>query len=48
VLATTAGRSRVEPPLAVAIAFAVLQLLQYDVLLTAWATQWLPSVSTGL
>lgn len=33
---------------AVAIAFAVLQLLQYDVLFTAWATQWLPSVSTGL
>ncbi|MDN5780881.1 MAG: cytochrome c biogenesis CcdA family protein [Luteimonas sp.] len=33
---------------AVAIAFAVLQLLQYDVLFTAWATQWLPSISTGL
>lgn len=33
---------------AIAIAFAVLQLLQYDVLFTAWATQWLPSVSTGL
>ena len=33
---------------AIAIAFAVLQLLQYDVLFTAWATQWLPSISTGL
>lgn len=33
---------------AVAIAFALLQLLQYDVFFTAWATQWLPSISTGL
>lgn len=33
---------------AIAIAFALLQLLQYDVLFTAWATQWLPSISTGL
>ncbi|MGY0557302.1 MULTISPECIES: cytochrome c biogenesis CcdA family protein [unclassified Lysobacter] len=33
---------------AVAIAFALLQLFQYDVLFTAWATQWLPSISTGL
>ncbi|WP_445147229.1 cytochrome c biogenesis CcdA family protein [Dyella sp. Tek66A03] len=33
---------------AIAIAFAVLQLLQYDGLFTAWATRWLPSFSTGL
>jgi cytochrome c-type biogenesis protein len=33
---------------AIAIAFAVLQLLQYDVAFTAWATQWLPYFSTGL
>ncbi|MEH6419874.1 cytochrome c biogenesis CcdA family protein [Pseudomonas sp. CGJS7] len=33
---------------AVAIAVALLQLLQYDVLFSAWATQWLPAVSTGL
>ena len=33
---------------AIAVAFALLQLLQYDVLFTAWATQWLPSISTGL
>lgn len=33
---------------AIAIAFALLQLLQYDVIFTAWATQWLPSISTGL
>lgn len=33
---------------AIAIAVAVLQLFQYDVLFSAWATQWLPSVSTGL
>jgi cytochrome c-type biogenesis protein len=33
---------------AVAIAVAVLQLLQYDVAFTAWATQWLPTFSTGL
>ena len=32
----------------VAIAVAVLQLFQYDVAFTAWATQWLPSFSTGL
>jgi cytochrome c-type biogenesis protein len=32
----------------VAIAVAVLQLFHYDVLLTAWATQWLPAISTGL
>lgn len=33
---------------ALAIAVAVLQLLQYDVLVSAWATQWLPSLSQGL
>lgn len=33
---------------ALAIAVAVLQLLQYDVFVSAWATQWLPSVSQGL
>ncbi|HEY0332105.1 MAG TPA: cytochrome c biogenesis CcdA family protein [Stenotrophomonas sp.] len=33
---------------AVAIGVAVLQLLQYDVFVSAWATQWLPSVSQGL
>lgn len=33
---------------AVAIAVAVLQLFQYDVLFSAWATQWLPSIATGL
>ena len=33
---------------AVAIAVALLQLFQYDVAFTAWATQWLPSISTGL
>jgi len=33
---------------AIAIAFALLQLLQYDVIITAWATRWLPSISTGL
>ena len=32
----------------IAVAVAVLQLLHYDVALIAWATQWLPSVSTGL
>lgn len=32
----------------IAIAVAVLQLLHYDIAFTAWATQWLPSVSTGL
>ncbi|MBF6025071.1 cytochrome c biogenesis CcdA family protein [Lysobacter niastensis] len=33
---------------AIAIAFAALQYFHYDVLFTAWATQWLPSFSTGL
>lgn len=33
---------------AIAIAVAILQLLQYDVAFTAWATQWLPAFSTGL
>lgn len=33
---------------AIAIAVAALQLAQYDVLVSAWATQWLPSVSSGL
>lgn len=33
---------------AVAVGVAVLQLLQYDVLVSAWATQWLPSLSQGL
>lgn len=33
---------------AIAIAVAFLQLLQYDVAVSAWATQWLPSVSSGL
>lgn len=33
---------------ALAVTVAVLQLLQYDVLVSAWATQWLPSVSQGL
>jgi cytochrome c biogenesis protein CcdA len=32
---------------ALAVTVAVLQLLQYDVLVSAWATQWLPSVSQG-
>lgn len=32
----------------IAIAVAVLQLFHYDVAFIAWATQWLPSVSTGL
>ena len=31
-----------------AVAVAVLQLLQYDVLVSAWVTQWLPSISQGL
>src|SRR5687768_18498410 len=30
---------------ALAIGVAVLQLLQYDVLVSAWATQWLPPLS---
>ena len=33
---------------AVAIAIAVLQLFQYDTAVIAWATQWLPAISTGL
>lgn len=33
---------------AVAVSVGILQLLQYDVLVSAWATQWLPSVSQGL
>ncbi|HYG06635.1 MAG TPA: cytochrome c biogenesis CcdA family protein [Stenotrophomonas sp.] len=33
---------------ALAIGVAVLQLLQYDVLVSAWATEWLPSVAQGL
>ncbi|MEE4462016.1 cytochrome c biogenesis CcdA family protein [Azotobacter chroococcum] len=33
---------------ALAVGVAVLQLLQYDVLVSAWATQWLPSISQGL
>ena len=33
---------------AIAVVVAVLQLLQYDVLVSAWATQWLPSISSGL
>jgi hypothetical protein len=32
----------------IAVAVAALQLAQYDVLVSAWATQWLPSVSSGL
>jgi cytochrome c biogenesis protein CcdA len=33
---------------ALAVGVAVLQLLQYDLLVSAWATQWLPSISQGL
>ncbi|RDZ27291.1 cytochrome c biogenesis CcdA family protein [Lysobacter silvisoli] len=33
---------------AIAIGVAVLQLLQYDALVSAWATQWLPPLSQGL
>lgn len=33
---------------ALAIGVAVLQLLQYDVLVSAWAIQWLPPLSQGL
>lgn len=33
---------------ALAVAVALLQLLQYDVWVSAWLTQWLPSVSQGL
>ncbi len=32
----------------IAIAVALLQLFHYDIAFTAWATQWLPSFSTGL
>lgn len=32
----------------VAVGVAVLQLLQYDVLVSAWATRWLPPLSQGL
>lgn len=33
---------------ALAVGVAVLQLTQYDVFVSAWATQWLPPVSQGL
>lgn len=33
---------------AIAIGVAVLQLLQYDVFVSAWVTRWLPPVSQGL
>lgn len=33
---------------ALAVGVAVLQLLQYDVPVSAWATQWLPPLSQGL
>jgi cytochrome c biogenesis protein CcdA len=32
----------------IAVSVALLQLFHYDVAVIAWATQWLPSVSTGL
>ncbi len=32
---------------AIAVGVAVLQLLQYDVLVSAWATRWLPSIAQG-
>lgn len=32
----------------IAVAVALLQLFHYDVAVIAWATQWLPSASTGL
>ena len=32
----------------IAIAVAILQLVHYDKALIAWATQWLPTFSTGL
>lgn len=32
----------------IAFGVAVLQLLQYDVFVSAWATQWLPPLSQGL
>lgn len=33
---------------AIAVGVAALQLFHYDIAFIAWATQWLPSVSTGL
>ena len=33
---------------ALAVAVAVLQFLQYDVFVSAWASQWLPALSQGL
>jgi len=33
---------------AIAVLVGLLQLFQYDVLVSAWATQWLPSLSQGL
>lgn len=33
---------------AIAVSVALLQLFHYDLACIAWATQWLPSVSTGL
>jgi len=33
---------------AIAIAVAILQLFRYDIAFTAWVTQWLPAVSTGI
>ncbi|ASL28871.1 cytochrome c biogenesis CcdA family protein [Azotobacter chroococcum] len=33
---------------ALTVGVAVLQLLQYEVLVSAWATQWLPPISQGL
>lgn len=33
---------------AIAIGVALLQLFHYDAALNAWATQWLPTISTGL
>ena len=32
----------------IAIGVAILQLFQYDVFVSAWATQWLPPLSQGL
>lgn len=32
----------------IAVAVALLQIFHYDIAFIAWATQWLPSVSTGL
>lgn len=33
---------------AIAVLVALLQIFHYDIAFIAWATQWLPSVSTGL